>query len=219
MYKLKRILYYLYGEKFFKRLNYNWENYPTRFGIIQKIINKKNFKNYLEIGCYDNTNFSRINIKNKIGVDPVSGGTHRMTSDKFFSNNHKKFDCIFIDGLHIYEQVHKDIANSLSVLNSEGIIILHDCLPNKIWNQIVPRVYDNWTGDVWKAVVEARTMLHIDTYTCVADHGLGIIFKRPNRNLLRLKIKNFKNLKYKDYFLNHKSYMNLIEVSEINNIV
>ena len=219
MYKLKRILYYLYGEKFFKRLNYKWEDYPTRFEIIQKIINKKRFQNYLEIGCYDDTNFSRINIKNKIGIDPVSGGTHRMTSDEFFSSNNEKFDCIYIDGLHIYKQVRKDIVNSLEVLNSEGIIILHDCLPNKIWNQIVPRVYDNWTGDVWKAVVEARTMNHIDTYTCVADHGLGLILKRPNRNLLRLKIKNFKNLKYKDYFLNHKNYMNLIEVSEINNIV
>jgi len=115
MYKLKRILYYLYGEKFFKRLNYNWKNYPTRFEIIQKIINKKKFQNYLEIGCYDNTNFSRINIRNKIGIDPISGGTHRMNSDEFFSSNNKKFDCIFIDGLHIYKQVRKDILNSLAV--------------------------------------------------------------------------------------------------------
>ena len=69
-----------------------------------------------------------------------------------------------------------DINNSLEHLNSNGIIIIHDCLPKKIWNQIVPRMYGHWNGDVWKAIVESRTLSNIDTYTCVADHGLGVIF-------------------------------------------
>ena len=30
-----------------------------------------------------------------------------MTSDSFFSTNQKNFDCIFIDGLHTYEQAKK----------------------------------------------------------------------------------------------------------------
>ena len=37
-------------------------------------------------------NFSKINVKKKVGIDPVSGGTHRMTSDEFFSSNKEKFD-------------------------------------------------------------------------------------------------------------------------------
>ena len=48
----------------------------------------------------------------------------------------------------------------------------------KYGNQIVPKMYGHWNGDVWKAIVEARTMKDIDTYTCKADHGLGMIFKR-----------------------------------------
>ena len=56
-YKLKRLFYYIYGEKFFKRLDYHWSNYPSRFEIIQKIINKKKYESYLEIGCYKNANF------------------------------------------------------------------------------------------------------------------------------------------------------------------
>ena len=59
--KLKRLLYYLYGEKFFKRFNYNWSNYPSRFEIIQKIIDKKEYKSYLEIGCDKDSNFQKIN--------------------------------------------------------------------------------------------------------------------------------------------------------------
>ena len=217
--KLKRLFYYFYGEKFFKRLNYNWSNYPSRFEIIQKIIDKKKYENYLEIGCDKDSNFSKIRVKNKTGVDPLSGGNLKMTSNYFFNNNNNFFDCIFIDGLHIYEQVREDILNSLKFLKPHGIIILHDCLPSKIWNQIVPKIYGHWNGDVWKAIVEARTMENIDTYTCKADHGLGIILKRPNRNLLTLNIDHFKKLKFKDYYIYHKNFMNIIEVDDLDQLL
>ena len=219
IYKFKRLLYYVYGEKFFKRLNYDWTKHPSRFEIIQKIIDEKKYENYLEIGCDKNENFSKILVKNKIGVDPVAGGNVKKTSDAFFETNKLFFDCIFIDGLHIYEQAKKDILNSIRFLNDNGLIILHDCLPTKIWNQIVPRIYGHWNGDVWKAVVEARTMKNIDTYTCKADHGLGIIIKRSNRNLLKINVSNFKKLKFKDYYNNHNKFMNLIDVNDINSLL
>ena len=217
--KLKRLLYYIHGEKFYKRLNYNWSNYPSRFEIIQKIIEKRKYENYLELGCYKDSNFSKIKIKNKTGVDPVSGGNIKMSSDEFFKINNKKFDCIFIDGLHIYEQVREDILNSIKFLSPNGIIIIHDCLPLKIWNHIVPKIYGHWNGDVWKAIVETRTMKDIDTYTCKADHGLGIILKRPNRNLLKINTDNFKKLKFKDYYNNYKNFMNIIEVDSIDQLL
>jgi len=216
---IKRFFYYFYGEKFFKRFNYDWSNYPGRFEIIQRIIDKKKYENYLEIGCDKDSNFSKIIVKNKIGVDPLSGGNLKMTSNDFFKKNKAIFDCVFIDGLHIYEQVREDIQNSIKFLNPNGIIIIHDCMPLKIWNQIVPKMYGHWNGDVWKAIVEARTMKYIDTYTCKADHGLGIIFKRENRNLLSLNITNFKKLKFKDYYINHKKFMNIIDADDIDKIL
>ena len=215
---LKRFLYYIYGEKFFKRLNYNWSQFPSRMEIIQKIINQNNFKKYLEIGCDQDENFSKIRVENKVGVDPLRGGTIRSTSDEFFKSNNDKFDIIFLDGLHTYNQTIKDINNSLEHLNSNGIIIIHDCLPKKIWNQIVPRMYGHWNGDVWKAIVESRTLSNIDTYTCVADHGLGVIFKRKNRNLLNLKINNFEKLKFSEYYKNHKEFMNPISHKKLFDI-
>ena len=214
----KRLLYYFYGEKFFKRLNYNWSQHPSRIDIIQKIIIREKYKNYLEIGCDNDENFSKITIENKVGVDPLKGGTMRMTSDEFFKNNNKEFDLIFLDGLHTYEQTINDINNSLKFIREKGVIIIHDCLPKKIWNQIVPRVYGHWNGDVWKAIVHSRTYDYADTYTCVADHGLGIIFKRKNRDQLKLEEKNFKNLKFADYYKNHKKFMNLIYYKELENI-
>ena len=215
---LKRILYYFYGEKFYKRLDYNWNKFPSRFEIIQNIITQQKYNNYLEIGCDRNENSSKINIQNKVGVDPLRGGTLRMTSNDFFKNNIKKFDLIFLDGLHTYEQTIKDIDNSLKILNERGVILIHDCLPKKIWNQIVPRMYGHWNGDVWKAIVHSRTYNYADTYTCVADHGLGIIFKRKNKNILKINTSNFKDLKFKDYFINHKMYMNLIDHQKLKEL-
>ncbi len=215
----KRVLYYFHGEKFFKRLNYDWKNLPSRTEIIQNIINKKNYEKYLEIGCDKDDNFSKIQAKIKIGVDPQRGGTKRMTSDEFFKNNNENFDIIFLDGLHTYEQTIKDIQNSLNTISNGGIILIHDCLPKKIWNQIVPRVYGHWNGDVWKAIVHSRTFEKADTYTIIADHGLGIIFKRKNRNLLNLKNTNFKNLKYADYYNNHMKFMNLINYDNLEKIL
>ena len=214
----KRFLYYFYGEKFFKRLNYNWQLFPTRTKIIQEIINHRNYKSYLEVGCDNDENFSKIQIANKIGIDPLKGGTLRMTSDEFFIKNDQNFDIIFLDGLHTYEQTIKDIDNGLKFLNTNGVIIIHDCLPKKIWNQIVPRLYGHWNGDVWKAIVHSRTYDHADTYTCIADHGLGVIFKRENRNKLDIKQTNFKKLKFADYYNNHHQYMNVIKYEDLEKV-
>ena len=210
-YKLEKIKYFFYGEKFFKKKRYDWSKYPTRFEIIQKIIDFKKYKSYLEIGCDRNQSFYKISIDKRVGVDPVEGGIHKMTSDKFFLNNNDKFDIIFIDGLHEYEQVMKDIKNSLNYLMKNGIILLHDCLPRTIWNQIYPRINSDWNGDVWKAIVECRTYDTIDTYTCIADRGIGIILPKKNKNKLIINREDFKKLKYKDYYQNHEQYMNLIE--------
>ena len=214
-YKFEKFKYFFYGEKFFKKKRYDWSKYPTRFEIIQNIIEFKKYKSYLEIGCDRNQSFSNINIDKRVGIDPVEGGTHKMTSDEFFSNNNDKFDIIFIDGLHQYEQVINDVKNSLNCLKKNGIVLLHDCLPRTLWNQVYPRINSDWNGDVWKAIVECRTYENIDTYTCIADRGIGVIVPRKNKNKLLLNKNDFKRLKYKDYYQNHEQFMNLISHLDI----
>ena len=216
---LRRLYYFFTNERFSKKFDYDWHKKSSRFDIINKIIKKKKFESYLEIGCQSDVNFSKIIIKNKIGVDPQSGGTHRMTSDDFFKQNKSTFDLIFIDGLHVYEQVLKDIENSLKVLNDNGVILIHDCLPAKIWHQTIPQTHSSWNGDVWKSIVKSRTRIDIDTYTIEADQGLGLILKRENKDLLIDKIENFKNLKFKDYYIHHKKFMRIIDENDVLEII
>ena len=200
-------------------IGFDFSTKKTRIQIVKDIINNKDYKKYLEIGCFDDELFSQVDCEKKVGVDPVSGGTVRATSNQFFKNNEETFDCIFIDGLHEYNQVKKDISNSLKFFNEGGVILLHDCLPDNYYAQATPRCQWTWNGDVWKAIVEFRNFKDTDVYTCYADYGIGVIFKRTNRNLLDYPKKNYSNLKFEEYFYNYKKLMNIIEYEELMKII
>ena len=211
--KINRIYYFLFKERFSKKLDIKFDDIK-RWDLIQYLHSVYKFNSYLEIGCDDNQLFSRININEKIGVDPVSGGNYRGKSDEFFLNNEKKFDLIFIDGLHVYHQVKKDILNSLKFLKKDGFILVHDCLPRSLSAQAVPRFRSVWNGDVWKAIVEFRTYQNLEIFTCLADEGISIIQKKDNSQLLKIE-KNFTELKFKDFYYNYNEYMRVINFSEI----
>ena len=213
--KINFIFHKFFGEKDIGDIGFSFKDKPNRYQIIQEIILKKQYKTYLEIGCFAGEVFNKIKIEKKIGVDPVSGGTIKKTSDDFFKNNQEKFDCIFIDGLHEFEQVKRDINNSIKYLNNDGVILLHDCLPNNVYDQAMPRCQYNWNGNVWKAIVECRTRNDIDVYTCYADNGIGVIFNRKNSDRLNLNMDDFSKLNFKDYFHNYKKFMKIITYDEL----
>ena len=47
-------------------------------------------------------------------------------------NSETKFDVIFIDGLHLAEQVERDIENSLDFIKEDGYF--YDCNPPSEWH-------------------------------------------------------------------------------------
>ncbi|MCX6715589.1 MAG: FkbM family methyltransferase [Candidatus Taylorbacteria bacterium] len=158
----------------------------TRTEIINQLCSKNNYRNYLEIGCQGDKNFNAISINKKAGVDPVSGGTHRMTSDGFFEVNKDRFDLVFIDGLHTYEQVRKDVYNSLKYMAIGGTLVLHDMLPSSWELEHVPRLNQSWNGTVWKIAYELRETFGNKFGIIMADQGVGIVFKDSDKNILPL---------------------------------
>lgn len=125
-----------------------------RTTLIQQIITKKNYKNYLEIGCQYGMSFLPTVCKNKIAVDPsfdiplkrkmkwllknptnIRNRYFEETSDEFFAKRKSELkkngplDVVFVDGLHTFEASLKDVLNSLHYLQPDGIIIMHDCFP------------------------------------------------------------------------------------------
>ena len=214
---INRIYYNLFIEKFNKKINYNFPDDYFRWDLIEYLIKKYNYTNYLEIGCDRDQLFSKVKIQNKIGVDPFSGGTVRKTSDKFFLENNEKFDIVFIDGLHIYSQVKKDILNSVQCLKPNGIVLVHDCMPDSIGKQAVPRYKMQWNGDVWKAIVDLRQHDNLEIFTCEIDQGIGIISNKKNSSILKLDIP-INKIKFKDYYYNYKEYMRVINLKEFKEI-
>ena len=139
-----------------------------------------------------------LKLSNKYGVDPVSGGNFKMTSDEFFLRNPNiKFDTIFIDGLHHYEQVQKDVINSIRHLNKNGIILLHDMLPRNSLEEFVPRKQHDWTGDVWKVAVELMNSLNCKFKIVNIDMGIGIL--KILDNFKYTKMPELNNKRYSEF--------------------
>ena len=54
---------------------------------------------------------------------------------------------------------------------------------------------------------------------CNADFGIGVILNRKNQTILNIKYNQFDKIKFKDYFDNHKQYMNIIEFNDLLKVI
>jgi len=184
--------------------------------IIRNLIEKNNYSSYLEIGSCDNYTFNKVqNVKIKDSVDPNGRAMYNMTSDQYFANYCKnKYDIIFIDGLHLAEQVLKDVYNSLAVLNDNGILVLHDCLPESEKNQTRELILGTaWTGDVWKAVADLRYRNDLKICVVNTDWGCGLIQKAQSYNQPKI-YKPLDGWNWNDFVLYRDDLLNVISVKE-----
>ncbi len=190
----------------------------TRTELINGLIKKNKYSTYLEIGVNTPSqpgyNWSNVLVETKHGVDPNVDTTFRMTSDEFFEKYiQQKYDIIFVDGLHIFEQVYRDIVNSLLNLNEGGIIVVHDCNPMTEITQRRLRASDAWHGDVWKSIIKLRMENpELEIHTVDTDEGCGLIRKGSQELLIVSEEINV----YEFSFLekNRKKALNLISTEE-----
>jgi len=161
----------------------------TRTDIINHLIEVKGYKKYLEIGVqYPESNFLKVNAEYKVGVEPYPVGDWQekgiiaKTSDNFFEliQSDETFDIVFIDGLHTREQCLIDIHNSLNHLSEGGCILVHDCLPTEEYQTTIEDNGREWTGDVYKSIVDIKREDGLQVWTIDTDWGVGFIRKNPN---------------------------------------
>jgi len=121
-----------------------------RIKAVQRALDGRVKRVYLEIGVAYGEAFRRISADEKIAVDPafkLSARSRRLadakarathyfetTSDAFFANEtafleQHGIDVALIDGLHTYGQVVRDVENTVRYLRDDGVIVLHDCNP------------------------------------------------------------------------------------------
>lgn len=199
----------------------------ARYELINFLIKKYNFKDYLEIGYQQGINYNNINIKNKTSVDPsplinitrndvdtIDGiyverknSLYLTTSDLFFQKFTYKYDIIFIDGLHTYDQVKRDFENSIKSLNPNGIIVLHDMNPEDvnvngyiISGEERSKSFNEggqWNGDCFKLAIDIYNGLYKYQYvTLDMDNGCMVVYPFINREVENKNItKDYKSLK------------------------
>lgn len=209
---------------------------PFRYDIINFLIETlKRDITYVEIGVrVPAHNFDKIKASKKYSVDP---GVERqnnpvdfaVTSDEFFESldsgeilsNDVKFDVIFIDGLHLAEQVDRDIQNSLRYLSDDGFIVMHDCNPpseyhaRESFEYLLSPAGPQWNGTTWKAFLKART--RTDVFSCCvdSDFGVGIISKKINfGEPTTVKNKFYEYSILKQY---RKNALNLVSFEQLKN--
>ncbi len=245
--KVKHVNYYSMGkqllnDKFYldgkEKSRLEYEKTPTRTRILNhlnSVLNRDTL--YLEIGVRNpNDNFNKIKATKKISVDPgleyrENPVDFKMTSDAFFSSLSKgeimepnvRFDIIFIDGLHLAEQVDRDIENAMRFLKEDGFVVLHDCNPPTQWHAREEFGFGfspaggYWNGTTWKAFMKWRSNPDIQSCCTDSDSGIGILTKKFPIGLATTKANVF--YEYKEFDKNRKDYLNLISFEELKSLL
>lgn len=198
-----------------------------RWDIINHLIRKNQYTNYLELGYYKGWSFDRVNLYNKFAVDPnpskipkqeaapyganVDNEVIKMTSDDYFAfiSPEQKYDIVFIDGLHESSQVDKDIENSLKHLSPGGIIVMHDCNPSSYEMTTTGTQHGEWTGDVYKSFINFTTGGRCDYYVVNTDYGVGVI-----KNYVGLPQSAKLDYQWPEFDVHRKELLSLISVEE-----
>ena len=146
-------------------------------------------KSYLEIGVQTGRSLVQARPGTvSVGVDPHPQlellrdtpilnpySVHKMTSDEFFASplvkTYAPYDFVFIDGLHLIEQVMRDFSNAMKWSRPDGrtIIAVDDVLPYSVEIASRQPLLGDWTGDVWKIYSILSAHAHPDTTLLLVD--------------------------------------------------
>lgn len=176
IHKYKALKYRRHPAAVPQTLAWEWSGKRNRIALVNLLGHDRIEGDYLEIGCDRDGLFDAVAMANRVGVDPNRGGTIRLESDQFFATNQRKFDVIWIDGLHTYDQIRRDVVNSLRSLKPGGWVGIHDLLPRNWVEAYSPRLYPEgaWSGDVWKVAFELSRTPGVDFRIVNIDRGVGV---------------------------------------------
>ena len=143
-----------------------------------------------------------------------------MTSDDFFTHfaePNLKYDLIFLDGLHTFEQTIRDLCSSLSHSHDDTIWLIDDVFPSDVF-PAVPAQDDAlkyrrlhgtrgtaWHGDVFKLVFAVHESFPNLSYRTVVGDG------NPQTILVRRQRPKFEPLFNNLELISRLTYFDLLE--------
>jgi len=205
------------------RVQRRWPVVRNRTDVLNFLVAANGYRTYLEIGVRNpGGNFSRVRVAEKTGVDPAAtrgAVDFAMTSDDFFAgldaaDADRFFDLVFVDGLHVDEQVERDIVNGLRHLSDSGAVVVHDCNPTARDAQTNAPSRALWLGTVWKAWAKLRST-RPDLAMAVVDVDLGCGVIMPGQQeCYPLAFESYDALDYAVLEGDRRRLLNLISARE-----
>lgn len=94
---------------------------------------------------------------------------------------HGDFDIVFLDAWHEYETARRDLHDALMLVNRNGVVLAHDCLPDTP-DLCTPTRGDlvSWYGVSYKLYVDVLTS-RSDLWHCTVDTDCGCAMVRRRR--------------------------------------
>jgi len=139
------------------------------------------------------------------------------------------FDIVFVDACHEYDSTCRDMEDALSLLNPNGVVVLHDCLPNDESHCTLSRGdLVGWFGVTYKAYLDAL-LARKDLWYCTVDtdFGCGMVRLTQKTPLYRraidgdeICIREWRNVgdnyhaAYQLYERNRANLMNVVTVKD-----
>jgi hypothetical protein len=143
--KLNKLYHLIFGEKFYKKLEFDWSVHPERYEIIQETILRKKYKNYLEIGCDKNHLFTKINVEKKNKVKEALIEAAKNAQKVYDENKNKKTyytGQIGINEKNLIGKAEEAIRSANSSKGGGTFISLTDKEFKKIVSKYYPKYYD-----------------------------------------------------------------------------
>ena len=190
--------------------------------LLNWLVDKYKLNSYLEVGVQSvYQNFSKIKVPSihKVGVDPDPNVKYwcvkNTTSDQYFADYSDTFDLIFLDGDHTKEQIERDFNNAMKCLNTGGVVVIHDSLPENERGTIVPRETRQWWGSVYKFVMKLDSIPNIKHYTVNMDNGCTVVYKSSRPAMPTPFTGKSNRPSWQDYLDYKDTCYNIIQPSEI----
>lgn len=135
-------------------------------------------------------------VQDDLPPAPIGTAFMALPSDDAFAHpslqialEDRPLDLAFVDGLHLVEQVLRDVANveALAHPDRTTVLVLDDPLPPEPASADRERSTLLWTGDVWKAVVVLRRHrpdLHVITLDVPPSGAALVVGLDPANHVL-----------------------------------
>ncbi|MCY0915575.1 hypothetical protein [Massilia antarctica] len=90
----------------------------------------------------------------------------------------QRFDIIFLDPTHERPEVDLALRALAALLNPGGVLVVHDCNPEREELTVVKRRHGAWVGETYKAFALLRQHNRASTVTVSEDYGVGLVWNK-----------------------------------------